>query len=143
MENKAEYEKRLSRDVVLAVISALIMICCLGSKYIYYLDKMNSGFFGSVGVAIPWALVSMGVSVVPATLNLLNCLIAMARKKYSIFMLIVTFASVIVNLAFELISILGAGMTLNVEWLEMAEQMLVLHAFTMIIVILTMIKLKK
>ena len=106
------------------VTSAVMFVAIFMFKMMYYIGRVRSGWFTN-GWCIPWISISLAISLAPMICIFISSM--MLKKPFSAVLQIVGGCLLAANLLFEGVSILGAAMCLDNDWMDICVQMMVCH----------------
>ena len=106
------------------VTSAVMFVAIFMFKMMYYIGQVRSGWFTN-GWCIPWISISLAISLAPMICIFISSM--MLKKPFSAVLQIVGGCLLAANLLFEGVSILGAAMCLDNDWMDICVQMMVCH----------------
>ncbi len=109
-------------------------------KMMYYIGRVRSGWFTN-GWCIPWISISLAISLAPMVCIFISSM--MLKKPFSAVLQIVGGCLLAANLLFEGVSILGAAMCLDNDWMDICVQMMVCHILGVMALILGALGTKK
>lgn len=138
---------------VLSMIPMAFTIVILAAIFIaktsYYFEKIQSGFFRSMAEASIWSGMSLLLSLSPMTmLAVSNLFILINKTKKNTAIIVIAIIAfllccilLVINIAFELVSAMGATMCLDVQWMDIMSKMLLYHFVSAIPILATFIAL--
>ena len=109
-------------------------------KMMYYIGRIRSGWFTN-GWCIPWISISLAISLSPMICIFISSM--MLKKMVSAVLLIVGGCLLAANLLFEGVSIFGAAICLDSDWMDICVQMMVCHILGVTALILGVLGTKK
>ena len=113
-----------SLQILGRVTSAMVFAAIFVFKMMYYIGRIRSGWFTN-GWCIPWIFISLAISLSPMICIFISSM--MLKKTFSSALLIVGGCLLAANLLFEGVSIFGAAMCLDSDWMDICVQMMVCH----------------
>ena len=113
-----------SLQILGRVTSAMVFAAIFVFKMMYYIGRIRSGWFTN-GWCIPWISISLAISLSPMICIFISSM--MLKKMVSAVLLIVGGCLLAANLLFEGVSIFGAAMCLDSDWMDICVQMMVCH----------------
>ena len=122
------------------VTSAVMFVAIFMFKMMYYIGRVRSGWFTN-GWCIPWISISLAISLAPMVCIFISSM--MLKKPFSAVLQIVGGCLLAANLLFEGVSILGAAMCLDNDWMDICVQMMVCHILGVMALILGALGTKK
>ena len=122
------------------VTSAVMFVAIFMFKMMYYIGRVRSGWFTN-GWCIPWISISLAISLAPMICIFISSM--MLKKSFSAVLQIVGGCLLAANLLFEGVSILGAAMCLDSDWMDICVQMMVCHILGVMALILGALGTKK
>ena len=122
------------------VTSAVMFVAIFMFKMMYYIGRVRSGWFTN-GWCIPWISISLAISLAPMICIFISSM--MLKKPFSAVLQIVGGCLLAANLLFEGVSILGAAMCLDNDWMDICVQMMVCHILGVMALILGALGTKK
>lgn len=122
------------------VTSAIMFVAIFMFKMMYYIGRVRSGWFTN-GWCIPWISISLAISLAPMICIFISSMIL--KKSFSAVLQIVGGCLLAANLLFEGVSILGAAMCLDNDWMDICVQMMVCHILGVMALILGALGTKK
>ena len=122
------------------VISAVMFVAIFMFKMMYYIGRVRSGWFTN-GWCIPWISISLAISLAPMICIFISSM--MLKQPFSAVLQIVGGCLLAANLLFEGVSILGAAMCLDNDWMDICVQMMVCHILGVMALILGALGTKK
>nr|WP_142412746.1 hypothetical protein [Clostridium sp. Marseille-P7770] len=122
------------------VTSAIMFVAIFMFKMMYYIGRVRSGWFTN-GWCIPWISISLAISLAPMVCIFISSM--MLKKPFSAVLQIVGGCLLAANLLFEGVSILGAAMCLDNDWMDICVQMMVCHILGVMALILGALGTKK
>ena len=120
--------------------SAVMFVAIFMFKMMYYIGRVRSGWFTN-GWCIPWISISLAISLAPMICIFISSM--MLKKSFSAVLQIVGGCLLAANLLFEGVSILGAAMCLDSDWMDICVQMMVCHILGVTALILGVLGTKK
>lgn len=122
------------------VTSAVMFVAIFMFKMMYYIGRVRSGWFTN-GWCIPWISISLAISLAPMICIFISSM--MLKKPFSAVLQIVGGCLLAANLLFEGVSILGAAMCLDSDWMDICVQMMVCHILGVMALIFGVLGTKK
>ena len=122
------------------VTSAVMFVAIFMFKMMYYIGRVRSGWFTN-GWCIPWISISLAISLAPTICIFISSM--MLKKPFSAVLQIVGGCLLAANLLFEGVSILGAAMCLDSDWMDICVQMMVCHILGVMALIFGVLGTKK
>ena len=122
------------------VTSAIMFVAIFMFKMMYYIGRVRSGWFTN-GWCIPWISISLAISLAPMICIFISSM--MLKKPFSAVLQIVGGCLLAANLLFEGVSILGAAMCLDSDWMDICVQMMVCHILGVMALVLGVLGTKK
>ena len=122
------------------VTSAVMFVAIFMFKMMYYIGRVRSGWFTN-GWCIPWISISLAISLAPMVCIFISSM--MLKKPFSAVLQIVGGCLLAANLLFEGVSIFGAAMCLDSDWMDICVQMMVCHILGVMALILGALGTKK
>ena len=122
------------------VTSAIMFVAIFMFKMMYYIGRVRSGWFTN-GWCIPWISISLAISLAPMVCIFISSM--MLKKPFSAVLQIVGGCLLAANLLFEGVSILGAAMCLDSDWMDICVQMMVCHILGVMALIFGVLGTKK
>ena len=122
------------------VTSAVMFVAIFMFKMMYYIGRVRSGWFTN-GWCIPWISISLAISLAPMICIFISSM--MLKKPFSAVLQIVGGCLLAANLLFEGVSILGAAMCLDSDWMDICVQMMVCHILGVMALVLGVLGTKK
>ena len=129
-----------SLQILGRVTSAIVFVAIFMFKMMYYIGRVRSGWFTN-GWCIPWISISLAISLAPMVCIFISSM--MLKKPFSAVLQIVGGCLLAANLLFEGVSILGAAMCLDNDWMDICVQMMVCHILGVMALILGALGTKK
>lgn len=116
-------------------IDLLIAAAIFILKIIYYINKLNNGYFQFFISFLIWTFVSVVISIAPVTLLIIPNVADLIGKgdiiRYDIFV-ISSISGIVFNILFEFVSALGGGMCMDTDWVDIALRMVLCHFVTIV-----------
>lgn len=129
-------KKKIQISIILesGIAAAIIVL-----KLIYYIEKYQHGFFGNFIVFLLWSLISISISVFPAIYFITSMFLIyknadLNRIDYK--KIRISFKWTILNIVFEMVSVIGGTMSMDSLWIDIAVRMQICHIVSFIIIII-------
>ena len=128
--------KRRAANIVSMIFTFVMIIIIVSAKLSYYIPKFKSFGFDSrdamsnLKFGITWTSISILISLFPMIVLTLSNIFKLKDEKYkneSLILLISSFLFLGLNILLELISCVGAAMTLSTAWGNIALEMIGYH----------------